>query len=98
VPAEQAAACRTWTGREVIFGLRPEHLVWSENADSRAIDVTVTLIEPLGTDTLVFFEIAGLEMVARLPPEAVRHPGERVRIRPDLRRMHLFDPASGARI
>ena len=98
VPAEQAAACRTWMGREVIFGLRPEHLVWSEHADPTTIEVTASLIEPLGTDTLAFFEVAGHEVVARLPPEAVRHPGERVRIRPDLRRMHLFDPATGARL
>ena len=83
----------------MIFGLRPEHLLWSESGgDPRAIEVAATLIEPLGTDTLVFFEISGNEMVARLPPEAVRNPGERVRIRPDLRRMHLFDPATGARI
>ena len=27
-----------------------------------------------------------------------RHSGDRVRLRPDLRRMHLFDPASGVRI
>jgi|SRR5689334_8455178 len=99
VPGERASACRGWAGREVIFGLRPEHLVWSETeGDSRSIEVAASLVEPLGTDTLVFFEISGLEMVARLPPEAVRNAGDRVRLRPDLRRMHLFDPATGARI
>ena len=56
------------------------------------------LVEPLGADTLVFFEISGLEMVARLPPEAARGTGDRVRLRLDLRRMHLFDPATGTRI
>jgi ABC-type sugar transport system ATPase subunit len=99
VPDAHAAACRRWLGRDVIFGLRPEHLVWSETqAEPRAIEVVAALVEPLGTDTLVFFEISGLEMVARLPPEAVRNPGDRVRLRPDLRRMHLFDPATGVRI
>ena len=38
------------------------------------------------------------DMVARLPPEAVRQAGDRVRLRPDLRRMHLFNPATGMRI
>jgi hypothetical protein len=37
-------------------------------------------------------------MVARLPPEAARRAGDRVRLRPDLRRMHLFNPATGMRI
>ena len=99
VPDAQAAAFRRSLGREVIFGLRPEHLVWSEGpSDPAALEVVASLLEPLGTDTLVFFEISGLEMVARLPPEAVRNPGDRVRLRPDLRRMHLFDPATGVRI
>ena len=62
------------------------------------VEVTASVVEPLGADTLVFFEISALEMVARLPPEAARDTGDRVRLRPDLRRMHLFDPATGMRI
>jgi multiple sugar transport system ATP-binding protein len=99
VPADQAPAHRGWLGREVIFGLRPEHLVWIEGkAEAATLDVAASVVEPLGTDTLVFFEFSGIEMVARLPPEAARRAGDRVRLRPDLRRMHLFDPSTGARI
>ena len=67
-------------------------------SDATAIEVTASVVEPLGADTLVFFEISGLEMVARVSPEAARDTGERVRLQPDLRRMHLFDPATGKRI
>ena len=99
VPPAYVAAYRDWVGRDVIFGLRPEHLAWtSADIDATIIEVTASVVEPLGADTLVFFEISGLEMVARIPPEAVRQTGDRVRLRPDLRRMHLFDPASGKRI
>jgi multiple sugar transport system ATP-binding protein len=99
VPTARAAAYRDWAGREVIFGLRPEHLAWTgAQVDATTIEVTASVVEPLGADTLVFFEIAGLEMVARLPPEAARQTGDRIRLQPDLGRMHLFDPASGKRI
>ncbi len=99
VPPEHWAAYRDWVGRDVIFGLRPEHLAWTDaDADATTVEVAVSVIEPLGADTLVFFEISGLEMVARVPPEAARGTGDRVRLRPDLRRMHLFDPATGTRI
>ena len=99
VPPEHWAAYRDWVGRDVIFGLRPEHLAWSDaDADATTVEVAVSVIEPLGADTLVFFEISGLEMVARVPPEAARGSGDRIRLRPDLRRMHLFDPATGTRI
>ena len=94
-----AEAYRDWVGRDVIFGLRPEHLAWVKaDMDEATIEVAASVVEPLGSDTLVFFEIAGLEMVARVPSEAVQHAGDRVRLRPDLRRMHLFDPATGKRI
>jgi len=99
VPGEHAVAFHDLVGRDVIFGLRPEHLTWAgADADAATVEVTASVVEPLGADTLVFFEISGLEMVARLPPEAARHTGDRVRLRPDLRCMHLFDPATGMRI
>jgi ABC-type sugar transport system ATPase subunit len=99
VSAEHAAAYRDWVGRDVVLGLRPEDLAWAKtDVDAATVEVAASVVEPLGADTLVFFEISGLEMVARLPPEAVRHTGDRVRLRPDLRHMHLFDPATGRRI
>ncbi len=99
VPSEHAAVYRDWVGRDVTFGIRPEHLAWANDVkDATTIEVAASVVEPLGADTLMFFEIAGLEMVARLPPEAVRKTGDRVRLRPDLRHMNLFDPATGTRI
>jgi multiple sugar transport system ATP-binding protein len=98
VPAETTAG-RDWLGRELIFGLRPEHLGWvAANPGPESFEAVASVVEPLGADTLVFFEISGIEMVARVPPDAVRSAGDRLRLRPDLRRMHLFDPATGRRI
>jgi ABC-type sugar transport system ATPase subunit len=94
-----AATYRDWVGREVIFGLRPEHLAWARtDVDATTVEIAASVVEPLGADTLVFFEISGLEMVARLPPEAARQTGDRVRLRPDLSRVHLFNPSTGRRI
>ena len=99
VPLAHAAAYGDWVGRDVVLGLRPEHLAWvGADTDATAIEVTASVIEPLGADTLVFFEISGVEMVARLPPEAARQTGDRIRLRLDLSRMHLFDPVTGKRI
>jgi multiple sugar transport system ATP-binding protein len=94
-----AASHREWLGRDVIFGLRPEHLVWAgASGDGSAFEVVASVVEPLGADTLVFFDLAGSEMVARVPPDAARNSGDRLRLRPDLRRAHLFDPGTGKRI
>ena len=99
VPEEMAASFRPWLGREVTFGLRPEQLVWAgPDAGPGSFEVVASVVEPLGADTLVFFEIARSEMVARVSPDAARNSGDRLRLKADLRRMHLFDPATGRRI
>jgi len=44
----------------------------------------------------VFFNLANTEMAARLPPDCACAPGQPFSIYPDLRRMHLFDAATGS--
>ncbi len=54
------------------------------------------MIEPLGSDTLVFFTLDGNETVARLSPrELGARPPERLRLKLDLARMHLFSAEDG---
>jgi len=90
VPAERRARYAAWAGRAVTFGLRPEHL----SLAAEGFTATAQVIEPLGADTLVFFEIAGRELVCRLPPRSVRASGETLRLAADMTQMHLFDPQS----
>jgi multiple sugar transport system ATP-binding protein len=91
---ERYASCR---GRSVIFGLRPESFAWRpEPGNGARLDAIAQVIEPLGSDTLVFFSLADSEMAARLPPDCACAPGQPFSIYPDLRRMHLFDAATGS--
>ena len=83
---------------ELIFGLRPEDVeVAVGPAPPGRLDVAavVEVVEPLGADTLVFARFAGHPMVARVRPDVRPAPGQAVRLRLDLSRMHLFDPATG---
>jgi multiple sugar transport system ATP-binding protein len=79
------------------LGIRPENFAWQE-VKGPALDVTAEVVEPLGSDTLVFFAIGASELVARLPPSLPIRPGDTVRLWPDLDRLHLFDAASGRSI
>ena len=54
--------------------------------------VTARVIEPLGADILVFFELGGREAVCRVPPRTVRQPGEGLTLFIDTARLYLFDP------
>ena len=99
VPAERALRYDRFRDREILVGLRPEHLAVAPGPTTAPpIDIAADVVEPLGADTLVFFSAGGREMVARVPPGAARRRGDHVRLHPDLSRMHLFDPATEARI
>ena len=94
VPCDRIRRYAEHTGRDVILGLRPEHLVWAPDHGAGAIDAVASVVEPLGADTLVFFELNGREMVSRVPPGAAYRAGDRVRLKPVLAGMHLFDPTT----
>jgi multiple sugar transport system ATP-binding protein len=78
--------------RDVILGVRPEHLAVS--ADGLPAEVVV--VEPTGADTLIFCKLAGVDVTAVVRERHEFHPGENIRLAPQL--TFLFDPASGARL
>jgi multiple sugar transport system ATP-binding protein len=78
------------------FGVRPEDLALAPlAADDCELPATVTLLEPLGAETLVTLSIGAAEFVARCPASFRRAPGEALGVHVSPARMHLFDVASG---
>jgi sn-glycerol 3-phosphate transport system ATP-binding protein len=93
LPAPQAGLA----GRDVLLGIRPEHLEPCEAADA-FLTMVVDLIEPLGSDTLVYGHLGadatGVRVAARLHA-SVRAQGGRLALRFAGAGMHFYDPASG---
>ncbi len=83
-------------GREVLLGVRPEHLEPCAESDA-AFVAAVDLIEPLGADTLVHGTVEGARIVARLHGTQPVSEG-RLPLRFDPAHRHYFDAGSGARI
>jgi len=88
--------------RGVLVGVRPEHLVWYGGSSSvgRApfLSGRATVVEPLGSDTLVSLDVAGTAVIARLAPRLVRKAGEEVALSAEPANIHFFDRATGARL
>jgi multiple sugar transport system ATP-binding protein len=80
--------------REVILGIRPEHL---EIADD-GFEAEVVVIEPTGSETQLFARVGGQEIAAVFRERHEFAPGQRIRLRPKAECAHLFDPSSGQRI
>ena len=87
-------------GRDVLLGVRPEHLEPCAAGDA-SMTVDIDLIEPLGSDTLVYGHLGGERAGARVAVrlnESVDARTGHLPVRYDPARTHYFDPASGQRI
>ena len=85
-------------GMAVTIGLRPEHLHWVADPGPGRLQGAARVVEPLGSDTLVVFDLAGFELQARLPPRLVRRAGDPVTVAIAPEAIHLFDPSTERRL
>ncbi len=94
IGGKQAAALDRRSEAQVVLGVRPEHLRLAQGGDG-SFEVTVNVVEPLGSDTLCYFDFEGSRHVARLDPERPVHAGERIRFSFDTARSHVFAGGDG---
>jgi len=87
-------------GRDVLLGVRPEHLEPCGASDA-SMTVDIDLIEPLGSDTLVYGHAgangAGARVAVRLHQSMTAQTGH-LPVRYAPAHAHYFDPQSGKRI
>ncbi len=97
LPAEQSKRYRDYLDKDMVFGIRPEHVTERrQHTNEQQLDFgcTVDVLEPMGIDTMVFVEIGGVEVTARAAPKSVSNPGETMMFTIDMNNMHLIDPKS----
>ncbi len=82
------------------LGIRPEHVITGELVGKAPFqtDVSVSLIEPTGSDTLVDCEIAGSPFRVRMDGQAKIAVGEKLQLGLDLSKASLFDTKSELRL
>jgi multiple sugar transport system ATP-binding protein len=83
-------------GKAVRYGVRPAHLSLA-GAGEPAIEAVVDVVEPTGDDIFVYCSMAGQEVWAMFSERHDFAPGQRIQLRPQLERVHLFDAESGQR-
>lgn len=81
--------------RAITLGVRSEHVVIGKGSKQGR----VTLTEPMGDETLVFFKYGGDEaLVAKVNPEMNLAPGDPIEFEFDIAGFHLFDGETGDRL
>ncbi len=88
------AANTAGEGQPVIYGIRPEHLELGEDGFA----ARVAVVEPTGSETLVFLRFGETSIVAAFRDRHDIEPGQTVHLRPRADQAHLFDAATGERL
>jgi multiple sugar transport system ATP-binding protein len=99
VPSARQAHYATLDDKEMLLGLRPEHITeprWNDGEAGCQFATTLDVVEPLGMETMVFFRVDGQEVCGRVDPGSAPGPGEQMRLHANMDHMHLIDPQSGA--
>jgi multiple sugar transport system ATP-binding protein len=82
-------------GQEVVLGIRPEHV---HVTDEGTIEAETLFVEPMGADTLGWFQFGEHRLSARLVPQLARGLSGRVKLHLHAEHMSLFDPSTEARL
>jgi multiple sugar transport system ATP-binding protein len=81
-------------GRPVIYGARPEHFTLAPDGAEAEIQV----VEPTGSEVQVVAKLGDDEIIAVFRERHQFKPGEKIRIKPDPKLVHLFDASTGKRL
>ena len=85
---------RTLAGRELILGIRPEHLTLGDGE----LHMQVETVEMLGAEHLIHGVVAGHEVIVRTGPHDNPAPGTVLRLDFKPGAVHWFDAGTGLRV
>ena len=82
-------------GKEIVFGVRPEHIsdeerFLNENPDS-IVDVQIDMTELMGSETYLYAKCEDINLVARVDPTTKAKMGDTVKVAFNLNKVHIFD-------
>jgi len=78
----------------VNVGIRPEHLLLS----NEGLAMTVNVVEPTGSETMVFLDFGGQAVVAVFRERHNFDPGQTIYLQPDPKHLHIFNAEDGKRL
>ena len=97
LPAEKNKddALEAYVGKEVIMGIRPEHVhneedLLAANADG-IVEANVEVTELMGAETYLYMNCEGQTINARVAPTNTARPGDTIKIALEPSKIHLFD-------
>jgi len=82
-------------GKDVIFGVRPEHI---KLAETGGVEAEVLIVEPTGSETHMTVRLGGQDVVCVMNDRVDAVAGQTIRLSLASGRAHFFDGPSGQRL
>jgi multiple sugar transport system ATP-binding protein len=93
LPRFDNRALAGWRGKEVLMGMRPEHLSLGDGTSQCGFEASVEVVEQLGSEIILETRLGDARVtVARVDPQLCFRVGETVRLSVQPERLHFFDP------
>ncbi|UCD71956.1 MAG: sn-glycerol-3-phosphate ABC transporter ATP-binding protein UgpC, partial [Syntrophobacterales bacterium] len=80
---------------DVILGIRPEDVQISESEANDSIPASVSVVELVGSEKIVFSAVGDQTIISRISPDRELEMDEQVYLIMSERKMHLFDKGTG---
>lgn len=87
-----------YEGKELILGIRPEHISNEASSSSTTLRSKVEVSELTGAELMVYSSIEGQDFIARIDSSSQVQPGDEIELSLNLERGHFFDKESELRI
>ncbi|KXG74893.1 ABC transporter ATP-binding protein [Thermotalea metallivorans] len=81
-------------GKQVVLGIRPEHVNLCADEGSEGIRGRVEVTEPLGAETYVYLNVEGNNLISRVYSDWKVGVNDRVKLEFHLDKIHVFDQES----
>ena len=90
---------KTYMDKEISVGIRPEAIreAWNEKeqSDINRITVKIDVVEPMGNEIFLYFQLEGNQFIARIPSGEIPEFGSSITFLFDASSFHFFDKETG---
>ena len=95
VPEQKVDTYKAYAGKQVVFGIRPEHIHDPEylppGIHSSLVESKVDVTELMGNEVIVYLENKGKPFLARVDPRSKARVGNTISVAMNMDNLHMFD-------
>ncbi|MEX0749933.1 MAG: ABC transporter ATP-binding protein [Dehalococcoidia bacterium] len=102
IPPDNAGSLRTYAGKKILFGIRPENVhdpaFRPSDIVAATVNAKVDVTELMGNEVFLHMLVDDRRLLARVDPRTAARPGHDVQVVFDMGRLYAFDPETSEAI